>query len=97
MYVRQENLWGDKPVKALDVLLLNEATGGCVMTLETFLSIAPLSTFLKQQRRKAEPLKLSYRFYSKRKYVVEEGIVTFTTLRFFYSEYRLLWNFCFLI
>ena len=80
---------------ALDVLLLNEAMGECVMTLKTFLSTAHLPTFPKQQRRKVEPLKLSYRFYSRRKYVVEEGIVTFTTLRFFYSEYRLLWTFFF--
>ena len=50
-------------------------------------------THFPKATEKAEPLKLNYRFYSRRKYVVEEGIVTFTTLRFFYSEYRLLWTF----
>lgn len=43
---------------ALDVLLLNEAMGECIMTLKTFLSTAHLPTFPKQQRWKVEPLKL---------------------------------------
>lgn len=77
---------------ALDVLLLNEAMGECIMTLKTFLSTAHLPTFPKQQRWKVEPLKLNYRFYSRRTYVVEEGILTFTTLRLFYFKYRLLWT-----
>ena len=77
---------------ALDVLLLNEAMGECIMTLKTFLSTTHLPTFPKQQRWKVEPLKLNYRFYSRRTYVVEEGMLTFTTLRFFYFKYRLLWT-----
>lgn len=58
---------------ALDVLLLNEAMGECVMTLKTFLSTAHLPTFPKQQRWKAEPLKWNHRLSSRRKYVVEKG------------------------